>query len=261
MARKAAEAAKKAREKVREASKGVIKTKVTVMPSKLIDANSKNRKECELYVCEGDSAAGGAKTIRNADTQAIMPLRGKILNVLTAQQKTIQANQEIMNIVSALGLTWSSDKKSVLYNENSLRYGKFVIASDQDDDGFHIQSLILTFLWILIPDLILDGYVYLAIPPRYKVEWGNNYKYLKDDYELDDFLKDHPKAQVNYVKGLGELLPQELGEAIMFPESRKLEQVIVDNKDEFDKLIRNLMGKDSTPKRDFIFGQGGNSID
>ena len=144
VARKAAEAAKKAREKVREASKGVVKTKVAVMPSKLTDANSKNRKECELYVCEGDSAAGGAKTIRNTDTQAIMPLRGKVLNVLTAQQKTIQANQEIMNIVSALGLDWSSDRKYVIYNRSRLRYGKLVIASDQDDDGF-VKEACYTF--------------------------------------------------------------------------------------------------------------------
>ena len=258
VARKAAEAAKKAREKVREASKGVVKTKVAVMPSKLTDANSKNRKECELYVLEGDSASGGAKQTRDANTQAIMPLRGKLLNVLTAQTKTVQANQEIMNIVSALGLSWSSDKKSVLYNKDSLRYNKFVIATDADDDGAHIQALILTFLWVMIPDLIKDGFVYVAVPPLYKAEYGSSdYVYLKDDQALEDFKKNHSKFKLSRFKGLGEMQPDELYAEIMNPVTRHLEQITLDDVEEFDRTIRNLMGKDSTPKRDFVFNQQG----
>ena len=256
VARKAAEAAKKAREKVREASKGVVKTKVAVMPSKLTDANSKDRSICELFTVEGDSAAGGAKQTRDANTQAIMPLRGKLLNVLTAQQKTIQANQEIMNIISALGLSWTSDKKSIIYNENQLRYDKFIIAVDSDPDGNHISSLILTFLWTMVPDLLLDGHVYLAMPPLYKVEYNNgNYEYLRDDNALKEYTAKHSGFKLSRFKGLGEFQPDELYAQIMNPETRYLEQIKIENINNFDQTIRNLMGKDSTPKRDFIFNQ------
>ena len=257
IARKASEAAKKAKEQVREKAKIARPTgpKITTLPTKLTDCTSKNRSECELYVVEGDSAGGGAKTIRNSKTQAIMPLRGKLLNVLTAQSRTIQANQEIDNIIHALGLQWTSDKKSVIYDKDHLRYGKFIIASDRDRDGSHIQVLILTFLWHFIPQLLLGGYVYLALPPLYKAEWGTKYQYIADDRELEEFKKTHGKFQLNYYKGLGEASAQELGQMIMNPQTRKIEQIKVDDIDNFDKIINNLMGKDTIPKKNFVFGE------
>lgn len=255
IARKAAEAAKKAREKVREASKSSIKPKTVVMPSKLADATNKDRSNCEVFIVEGDSAAGGAKFIRDSKTQAIMPLRGKPLNVLTAQQKSIMANQEIQNMIDAFGLQWTSDKKEIIYKKENLRYNKIIIASDADPDGSHIQSLLLTFFWTMIPQLLLDGFIYLAIPPRYKVEWGkDNYQYLLDDAELRDFEKNHKNFTLSYFKGLGEMDPDELGITMMDAKTRRIEQISIEDKEEFDQFVKNLMGKDSKPKHDFIFG-------
>lgn len=256
VARKAAEAAKKAREQIRAKAVVKVKNKVEVLPSKLSDANSKDRSKCEVYIVEGDSAAGGAKTIRDAKTQAIMPLRGKPLNVLTAQQKSVLSNQEIQNMVDAFGCEWSADKKSIIYNKENIRYDKIIIASDADSDGSHIQSLLLTFFWTMMPDILLDGFVYLAIPPRYKVEWGkDNYKYLADDEELEEFKKTHSNFSLFYFKGLGEMSPQELGAAIMNPETRKIEKIEISDVEAFDTWINNLMGKDSKPKHDFVFGE------
>ena len=255
VARKAAEAAKKARERVKTAETKKTVTKLAVMPSKLADCHSKDRKKCELYITEGDSASGGAKTIRDASYQAIMGLRGKILNALTAQQTTIHKNQEIMNIIQALGLSWNSKGDKVLYNKEKLRYGKVIIAADRDSDGSHIQSLVLTMFWTLIPDLILDGYVYIALPPLYKAEWGKQYKYLDDKKALEDFRKTHSGAfTLTYFKGLGEASPQELGAMIMDPATRNIQQVVVEDIGLTDKTINNLMGKNSMPKKEFVFG-------
>jgi DNA gyrase subunit B len=184
LARKAAEAAKKAREAVRNKAEKKTKLKIAAMPSKLADCHAKDRSSCELYLTEGDSASGGAKIIRDASTQAIMGLRGKILNCLVADFSKIHKNAEVMDIIKALGLEWSADGSKVIYDETKLRYGKLVIAADRDSDGDHIQTLILTMLWTLVPNLILDGYVYIAQPPLYKAEWGTNYQYLDDKKAL-----------------------------------------------------------------------------
>lgn len=250
-ARKAREAAKKAREAVRSKEK---KKTVLEMPSKLADCNSTNRPECELYVTEGDSASGGAKTIRNAKTQAVLGLRGKVLNVLTADLEKIHKNVEIMDIIKALGFSWTPDGKQVIYDPKNLRYGKFIIAADRDSDGSHIQLLVLTCLWQLVPQLILDGYVYVALPPLYKAEWGTKYQYLQDKPALEEFRKTHNSFTLSYFKGLGEADPQELGQMIMNPETRLLQKVTVEDVQEADKIIKDLMGKDSMPKKKFVFG-------
>lgn len=253
MARKAREAARKAKEAVR--NKEPKKKTVLEMPSKLADCNSSNRLECELYVTEGDSASGGAKTIRNAKTQAVLGLRGKVLNVLTADLEKIHKNAEIMDIIKALGLSWTPDGKQVVYDRSLLRYGKFIVAADRDSDGSHIQLLVLTCLWQLVPQLILDGYVYIALPPLYKAEWGTKYEYLQDKSALEDFKEKHTgNFTLSYFKGLGEADPEELGQMIMNPETRLLQKVTVEDVQEADKIIKDLMGKDSMPKKKFVFG-------
>lgn len=197
---KAREAAKKAKEAVR--NKEPKRKTVLEMPSKLADCNSFKRSECELYLTEGDSASGGAKTIRNAKTQAVLGLRGKVLNVLTADLEKVHKNAEIMNIIKALGLSWTPDGKQVIYDRSKLRYGKFIVAADRDSDGDHIQLLVLTCLWQLIPQLILDGYVYIALPPLYKAEWGTKYEYLQDKKALEEFKKKHTgNFTLSYFKG------------------------------------------------------------
>lgn len=256
LSRKAAEAAKKAREAVKNkaAKKTPNKMKFLDMPTKLADCHNKDRSVCELYVTEGDSASGGAKQIRDASFQAIMGLRGKILNCLTATPTQIHKNQEVMNIIQALGLEWNAKGDKVIYDENKLRYDKFIIAADRDPDGSHIQTLVLTMVWTLIPELLLNGHVYVALPPLYKAEWGKNYRYLEDKKELEKFRKQHgEKFTLTYFKGLGEASPQELGNMIMNPKTRNIQQVVVENDGATTSIIENLMGKDSGPKKKFVF--------
>ena len=257
LARRAAEAAKKAREAVKN-QKAATKTTKVIMPSKLADCNSRKRKECEIYITEGDSASGGAKLIRDASTQAIMGLRGKILNCLVATPDQIAKNAEVIDIIRALGLTYTYIPKqsfSVHYDNARLRYGKFIIAADRDPDGSHIQSLVLTMIWTLMPQLVLDGHVFIALPPLYKAEWGTKYVYLQDKKELEDFKKKHKqKFTLTYFKGLGEAAPEELGNMIIHPDTRKLAQVTVRDIKEATKIVEQLMGKDATPKKKFVFG-------
>lgn len=159
-----------------------------------------------------------------------------------------------MDMIKALGFSWSSDGKQVIYDEKKLRYGKFIIASDRDVDGNHIQLLVLTALWKLVPDLILNGHVYIALPPLYKAEWGTKYQYLQDKKELEDFKKTHSgNYTLVYFKGLGEADPSELGTMILDPKTRLLQLVTVDDVLEADKIINNLMGKSSLPKKEFVF--------
>lgn len=255
LARKQAEAAKKAREKVKKEAFSK-KTRFKAMPSKLADCNCKDRKFAELYVTEGDSASGGAKTIRDASTQAVLGLRGKILNCITASSNAILKNAEVIDIIKSLGFSYElrGTELVVDYDPNKLRYGKFIIACDKDDDGSHIQTLILSMLWELVPDMILDGYVYIADPPLYKAEWGTQYKYLSDKRELEEFKKKHANFTLSYFKGLGEASPQELGWMIMNPETRKIHRVEIEDFGLADQIIRDLMGSDSTPKKHFVFG-------
>ena len=188
LARKAADAAKKARDAARESEKKK-KEKVLKFDSKLADCYSKDRMKCEIYVTEGDSASGNLKMARDNEFQAVMPVRGKILNTQKATLAQIQKNAEIMTMIDAFGLRIDPKTMKVTYNKEDLRYGKIIIMSDADVDGAHIKNLFYTFIWNFCPDLIRDGYVYAGVPPLYKITIGKEYKYLKNDEELEAFKK------------------------------------------------------------------------
>ena len=201
-AKKAREAAKKAREKARE--QGKKKEKALKFDSKLADCYSKDRSKCEIYIVEGNSAAGGLKTARNNEFQAVMPVRGKILNTQKATLDKIQKNAEIMTMIDAFGLKIDTKTMKVTYDEDDLRYGKIIIMSDADVDGAHIKNLFYTFIWNFCPDLIYDGYIYAGVPPLYKITLAGNkgYKYLKNDEELEQYRRNNTgNYQVNRMKG------------------------------------------------------------
>ena len=251
-ARKAREAAKSARERVRENNKK--KEKALKFDSKLADCYSKDRSKCEIYITEGDSASGNLKSARNNEFQAVMPVRGKILNCQKATLAQIQKNAEIMTMIDAFGLYIDPKTMQVTYDKNSLRYGKIIIESDADVDGAHIKNLFYTFIWNFCPQLIEDGYVYAGVPPLYKVTIGKDYKYIKNDEELEKFKETigDKKIQVNRMKGLGEMSVDETEETLTDPENRIIKQITVEDIDAADELFDDLMGTKVTPRKDFI---------
>lgn len=251
-ARKARDAAKKAREAVRENQKKK-KEKVLKFDSKLADCNSKDRSKCEVYIVEGDSASGNLKTARNNEFQAIMPVRGKILNVRKATLEKIQKNAEIMTMIEAFGLEVDVKTMKLTYKPENLRYGKIIIESDADSDGNHIKNLFYTFIWTFCPQLILDGYVYAGVPPLYKVTEGKDkYIYLKDDNELEEYRKKTTKNyKIKHLKGLGEMDETET-EVLVDPNLRIIKQVTVKDVEEADKLFDDLMGMSVGPRKEFI---------
>lgn len=201
-ARKAREAAKKAREAVRNKSQK--KEKVLKFDSKLADCYSKNRKKCEIYITEGDSASGNLKLARDNEYVAILPVRGKILNVRKASLDKIQKNAEIMTMIEAFGLSVDPKTMKLTYKPEDLRYGKIIIESDADVDGAHIKNLFYTFIWTFCPQLIMDGYVYAGVPPLYRITMGKDeHIYLKDDKALEEFKQTHQgkKYQIGRMKG------------------------------------------------------------
>ena len=201
-ARKAREAAKKAREKAREGNKK--KAKALKFDSKLADCHGRDRSKCEIYITEGDSASGNLKLARDNEFQAVMPVRGKILNVQKATLDKIQKNAEIMTMIDAFGLSVDMKTMKLTYKPEDLRYGKIIIESDADVDGAHIKNLFYTFIWNFCPQLILDGHVYAGVPPLYKVTVGKDkYIYLKDEGALEKFKVENigKKYQVNRLKG------------------------------------------------------------
>ena len=251
-AKKAREAAKKAREAVREQKKK--KEKAVKFDSKLADCWSKNRSKCEIYVTEGDSASGNLKEARNAEFQAILPVRGKILNVRKASLDKIQKNAEIMTMIEAFGLKVDMKTMKLTYNPEDLRYGKIIIESDADVDGSHIKNLFYTFIWTFCPQLIQDGYVYGGVPPLYKITEGKDtYIYLKNDEALEEYRAKHKgkKYQVNRLKGLGELSAEET-EILTDPNQRIINQITVSDAKLADLLFDNLMGTEITPRKNFI---------
>ena len=201
-ARKAREAAKKARDAARETEKKK-KEKVLKFDSKLADCYSKDRMKCEIYITEGDSASGNLKMARDNQFQAVMPVRGKILNTQKATLAQIQKNAEIMTMIDAFGLRIDPKTMKITYNKEDLRYGKIIIMSDADVDGAHIKNLFYTFIWNFCPQLIKDGYVYAGVPPLYKITIDKEYKYLKNDEELATFQEANKgkKYQVGRMKG------------------------------------------------------------
>ena len=248
LAQRARDAARKARELTRR------KTALEGMslPGKLADCSDKDPANCEIYIVEGDSAGGSAKTARSRATQAILPLRGKILNVEKARLDKIYANAEIKAMITAFGTGIHED-----FDISKLRYHKIIIMTDADVDGSHIATLLLTFLYRFMPDLIKEGYVYLAQPPLYKLEKNKKVWYAYSDEELDNILKEVGRDQNNKIqryKGLGEMDPEQLWETTMDPERRILLRVTMDEEaeSEIDLTFTTLMGDKVEPRREFI---------
>ena len=253
LARKAADAAKKARDAARESEKKK-KEKVLKFDSKLADCYSKDRMKCEIYVTEGDSASGNLKMARDNEFTAVMPIRGKILNVRKASLDKIQKNQEIMTMIEAFGLKIDFKTMKLTYNKEDLRYGKIIIESDADVDGSHIKNLFYTFIWTFCPQLIIDGYVYAGVPPLYKITEGKDtYIYLKDDTALEEYRNNNggKKYTVNRLKGLGEMDVDETS-ILVDPDKRIIKQVTVEDVTKANILFDQLMGEGVAPRKAFI---------
>lgn len=251
-ARKAREAAKRARENVREKAKK--KEKVLKFDSKLADCFSKDRSKCEIYITEGDSASGNLKTARDNEFQAVMPVRGKVLNCQKATLAQIQKNAEIMTMIDAFGLEIDMKTMKVTYSPETLRYGKIIIMSDADVDGAHIKNLFYTFIWNFCPQLIEDGYIYAGVPPLYKITTSKGYKYLKNDEELEQYRKENEgkKYTVNRMKGLGEMSVEETEETLTDPNQRIIKQITVEDTKAADILFEQLMGTGVTARKEYI---------
>ena len=251
-ARKARQAAKRAREAARGQAKK--KEKVLKFDSKLADCYSKDRLNCEIYITEGDSASGNLKTARDNEFQAVMPVRGKILNTQKATLEKIQKNAEIMTMIDAFGLRIDTKSMKVTYDKDDLRYGKIIIMSDADVDGSHIKNLFYTFIWNFCPELIIDGYVYAGVPPLYKITTSKGYKYLKNDEELMLYRQQNAgkKYTVNRLKGLGEMSVEETEETLTDPNNRILHKVTVSDIPAANQLFESLMGSKIESRKLFI---------
>ncbi len=253
LAAQARHAARKAREMVQR--KNVLTG--TGLPGKLADCSSTDPGICELYLVEGDSAGGSAKQGRDRNFQAILPLRGKILNVEKAQEHKIYDNEEIKNMITALGVSFGTAEDSKALNLTKLRYHKVIIMTDADVDGSHIRTLILTFFFRYMRELIENGYVYIALPPLYLVKKGREERYCWTDEERDALIKElgggkDDSVNLQRYKGLGEMNPEQLWSTTMDPARRTLKQVSIESAAEADHLFSMLMGDEVAPRREFI---------
>jgi DNA gyrase subunit B len=254
LAAQARHAARKAREMVQR--KNVLSG--TGLPGKLADCSESEADQCELYLVEGDSAGGSAKQGRDRRFQAILPLRGKILNVEKAQEHKIYENEEIKNMITALGVSFGTEEDDKALNLSKLRYHKVIIMTDADVDGSHIRTLILTFFFRYMRSLIDNGYVYIAQPPLYLVKRGKEERYCWTEDQRHEAVREMAKdgkedaVNVQRYKGLGEMNPEQLWSTTMDPEKRSLKRVSVESAAEADHLFSMLMGDEVAPRRDFI---------
>ncbi|WP_430412214.1 DNA topoisomerase (ATP-hydrolyzing) subunit B [Kordia sp.] len=249
LAAQARHAAQKAREMVQR------KTVMSIggLPGKLSDCSEQDPAKCEVFLVEGDSAGGTAKQGRDRMFQAILPLRGKILNVEKAMQHKVFENEEIKNIFTALGVTIGTEEDSKALNLSKLRYHKIVIMCDADVDGSHIATLILTFFFRYMKELIENGHIYIAAPPLYLVKKGAKRKYAWDDKERDTIVDEFGGgANIQRYKGLGEMNAEQLWDTTMNPDFRTLRKVVIDNGGEADRVFSMLMGDEVPPRREFI---------
>ncbi len=253
LAAKARIAARKAREMVQR--KTVLGS--NSLPGKLADCSETDPAQCEIFLVEGDSAGGTAKQGRDRRFQAILPLRGKILNVEKAMQHRIFENEEIRNIFTALGVSLGTEEDSKALNTAKLRYHKIIIMADADVDGSHIATLVLTFLFRYMKELVERGYVYIASPPLYLVKKGQKSQYAWNETQRDQVARElggeeQTGVTVQRYKGLGEMNSEQLWETTLNPEARTLKQVTIDNATEADRIFSMLMGDDVPPRREFI---------
>lgn len=254
LAAQARHAARKAREMVQR--KNVLSG--TGLPGKLADCSNNDPGVCELYLVEGDSAGGSAKQGRDRNFQAILPLRGKILNVEKAQEHKIYENDEIKNIITALGVSFGTEDDDKALNTEKLRYHKIIIMTDADVDGSHIRTLILTFFFRYMHELIESGYLYIALPPLYLLKKGKDERYCWTEDERAKLVKEMAgdgkleAVNVQRYKGLGEMNPEQLWTTTMDPEHRSLKRVTIESAAEADHLFSMLMGDEVAPRRDFI---------
>ena len=254
VAAQARNAARKAREMVQR--KTVLSG--SGLPGKLADCTSRERDKAEIFLVEGDSAGGSAKQGRDRVFQAILPLRGKILNVEKAMKHKIFDSEEIRNIFNALGVTIGTEEDSNAANLEKLRYGKVIIMTDADVDGSHIATLIMTFFFRHMMDIIKNGHLYIATPPLYLVKKGGSNQRNKGIYCWTDEERQRALAEIGNgaetqrYKGLGEMDPEQLWETTMCPETRILRQVTIESAAEADRLFSMLMGDDVPPRREFI---------
>lgn len=254
LARKVKIAAQKAKDAARD-MKQKKSDKFLSLPTKLVDAYSKDRAECELFICEGASAAGGLIAKRDGKTQAIFPVRGKVLSCRKATIDKIYANQEIANIVKAIGLDVEKTDGKLIYNKKKLRYGKIVLAADSDDDGRAIVSLLINMFWWLCPDLILNGNVYVAYPPLFRITTKKNeYIYLKDEKALTDYKKKHKNESftISHNKGLGESSSDELKYCLLDPSTRNVKKLVVSDEKATDDLLECFFGNNVEIRRKYL---------
>ena len=252
-ARKARDAAKRARDAAR--NKAPKKKALLNLPSKLVDAWSKDREKCELLIAEGDSAASGLIGARDGEYQSVFPIRGKVINTYKNKPEKVFANQEVVNIIKALGLDMDAKTNKLIYDKNKLRYGKIFMCCDADPDGQAIKNLLLTYFWSICPELIINGHVYTTLPPLFRITTSKNeYIYLTDAEALEEYKEKNKgkKFLVNRNKGLGEQDADELEECLLNPKTRNVAQITVSDIKKTEVLFDTLMGTVVAPRRAYL---------
>ena len=252
-ARKARDAAKRARDAAR--NKAPKKKALLNLPSKLVDAWSKDREKCELLIAEGDSAASGLIGARDGEYQAVFPIRGKVINTYKNKPEKVFANQEVVNIIKALGLDMDAKTNKLIYDKNKLRYGKIFMCCDADPDGQAIKNLLLTYFWSICPELIINGHLYTTLPPLFRITTSKNeYIYLTDAEASEEYKEKNKgkKFLVNRNKGLGEQDADELEECLLNPKTRNVAQITVSDIKKTEVLFDTLMGTVVAPRRAYL---------